>query len=216
MSYMAELSTYSRFHTREEAEEFALRLEESGIHSKVEWEKNILDKIYVGETLDPLIAVKIAPQDFQRANLVQESIVANDLEEINPDYYLFSFTDTELIEVIRNETEWNSFDRALAKKILTDRKVSFDLHAITPRKLSYTPARIELVWLIVEYLLSIYMPVAGIIIGLATLYAYKTLPDGEKVKMYDKYTRDHAKAIFAIGCVRCLLIFVSPWFILPF
>jgi hypothetical protein len=212
---MNELATYSRFHTTEEAEEFAAALADAGISAKIEWEKNILDKVYIGETLDPLFAVRIAPHDFEKANQLQRAEERINVSAIDPEYYLFSFTNEELLDVVRNKGEWNSFDQTLAKQLLDDRKVFVD-HNVINKKVEYTPSRVSATVLVLEYLLSIYFPFAGILIGLATLYAFKVLSTGEKVNMYDDSTRMHAKLILAIGIVRVFLIFISIAFIYPF
>jgi hypothetical protein len=48
------------------------------------------------------------------------------LQEVDQDYYLLTFTDTELLEILAKPDEWGHFDCVLAKKPLTDRG-----HAIT-------------------------------------------------------------------------------------
>ena len=201
---MIELLTYSKFDSKEEAEKFATTLRQAGISAEVEPEKNILDKIIVGEALDPLFTVKIASQDFKKAKSIEDAVAETQLENINPDYYLFSFSDKELIQVVTNRDEWNSFDFALAKKLLQQRNVIY-VPDLTKKQIEYKPLRIELIWLIVEYLITIYFTVAGVVIGLATFYSYKTLPHGEKVKMYDSFTRNHAKVITVIGILRIIL-----------
>jgi hypothetical protein len=202
---MTDFSTYSRFQTKEEAEKFAAALQQAGISSKVEAEKNILDKILVGETLDLLFAVKMASQDFEKAKTVEESIAEKELENINADYYLFSFSNAELIDVVTNKDEWNGFDIALAKKLLLERQVAYNADATKAKKITYKPLRLEPIWLFVEYLLTVYFTMAGIVIGVSTFYAYKTLTTGERVRMYDDYTRNHAKLITIIGVFRIIL-----------
>jgi hypothetical protein len=202
---MTELSTYTRFQTKEEAEKFADALQHAGISSKVEVEKNILDKILVGETLDLLFAVKMASQDFEKAKTVEESIAEKELENINADYYLFSFSNAELIDVVTNKDEWNGFDIALAKKLLRENKVVYNAVDAVTKKPTYKPLRVEPIWIFVEYLLTVYFTMAGIVIGVSTFYAYKTLSNGERIGIYDDYTRNHAKLITVIGIIRIIL-----------
>ena len=56
---MPEFLTYSKFYTNEDAEYFTEILNKAGIEFKIEHEREVLDKIYVGETSDPMFLVKI-------------------------------------------------------------------------------------------------------------------------------------------------------------
>ena len=49
---MAEFLTYSKFYTNEDAEAFAELLNNAGIETKIEHERNSLDTIYLGENPD--------------------------------------------------------------------------------------------------------------------------------------------------------------------
>ncbi len=50
--------------------------------------------------------------------------------EIGKDYYLYSFTDDELMEVITKADEWSPFDVVLARKILAEKGKSISDEAI--------------------------------------------------------------------------------------
>jgi len=201
---MPEHITYSRFHTATEAKNFAEKLQQAGIEFTLEEEKNLLDNVYIGQNFDALFVVKIAPHDFEKADTVLSADPAL-LEDVTPDYYLFSFSAAELTEVIRNKEEWNYFDRALAGKIMREKFPEVNVSFITPRPGNHTPARLDTFWLVMEYLMAIYFIFAGVVIGLATFYAYKTLSDGRRVKMYDRITRYHALAIFSVSVVRTIV-----------
>ena len=204
---MSQFLTHSKFHSQEEANEFISLLQNANIDFEMEREKNVLDKIYIGESLDPMFAVKIAENNFAEANSLLLANAQSQLNNINPDYYLFNFSNQELIDVVNSKNDWNIFDQALASKILSDRKIEIPTDAKqTIVNNVYTPIEIDAVWLILEYLLSIVVPFAGAIIGLATIFAYKTLGDGRKVKIYNETTRTHGKIIFAIGIVWLLMI----------
>lgn len=53
-------------------------------------------------------------------NLIQVDILSH-IEVVDKDYYLFSFTEIELEDLIQKKNEWSKFDFLLAKKILNDR-----------------------------------------------------------------------------------------------
>jgi len=208
---MAELLTYSSFHSMPEAQELIDLLENSKISFQLVHEKGLLDKIYIGESIDPMISVKIPEDRFEDVNALLLSKAKSQLTDINPDYYLFSFSNQELIAVTNNRDEWNHFDQALALKILSDRKIDIPTNTeIGTDAYSYTPLHIEKGWLIPEYIIAVLIPYAGIVTGLATLYAYKTLKSGEKVKMYDAASRQHAKIILALGVLPTVYYYLGP------
>lgn len=204
---MAEFATYSRFHSREEADDILQLLENEGISYKLEVERDVLDKVYIGDSLDPMIAVKIQPDEFERVNALIEKDVKAEIEETDPDYYLFHFSDEELIDVIRKPGEWNQFDQTLAKKILSERGTGIPVINIPKPEEEYKPIRLAPIWIGMEVLISIFFSFAGIIIGLATIAATKTLRNGKKVKIYDQVTHANARLIIIIGIIRTLYYF---------
>ena len=210
---MSELLTFSRFHSQQEAQELISLLENRGIEFKIDFEKDLLDKIYTGESQDPMIAVKIPEERFEELNTILLSQAQTQLTDIDPNYYLFSFSDSELIEVLNNRNDWNHLDQALAHQLLSERKIAIpDLSKKSKDTKSYVPLHLESSWIIAQYLLTLLLPYVGIIIGLATLFAYKTLSSGKKMKMYNEPTRNHAKIMLALGIIRTLYFFFGAWF----
>jgi hypothetical protein len=65
---MADLLTYAKFHSREDARPLAELLQDASIPFTIEVERNQLDNIYIGETLDAMVALKIPGPYFQKAN----------------------------------------------------------------------------------------------------------------------------------------------------
>jgi hypothetical protein len=209
------LATYSKFHSKEEAEAFTDRLLQAGIYHELEVERDVLDKVYTGASLDPMIAVKVPVSDFNRVNTLVENDVELNLEHIDPAYYLFQFTNDELVDVVKEPEEWNAFDRALAKKILEDRNVDPGSILVKELPVHYEPVRISIPLLIMEYLVAIFFAFSGIVIGFATLFATKTLRDGSQVMIYDQQTRNHAKVLVVIGMLRTAITFYTPYGWLP-
>jgi hypothetical protein len=206
---MSDFVTYLRFHTPEEAGPILHLLDDWGIEYKVESEKNVLDNIYLGDSLDPLITLKIPSSAFEKVNGILEKSADTDKSRLNPDYYLLRFSNEELIDVVHHPGEWNYFDTALAKKLLAERNIPVPSADILSSRDHYTPLRLAPVWIVMEVLLSIFFSYAGIIIGVATLVATKTLPSGEKVYIYDEVTRRNAKIIIVIGIIVTAYYFYS-------
>ena len=88
---------------------------------------------------------------------------------------------------------------------MSERKIEIPQHTETKPVTNFKPLRLEMPWLITEYLLSIVFGFIGIIIGVVTLSAYRALPDGKKVKMYDNFTINNAKVILIIGIIRTVI-----------
>jgi hypothetical protein len=122
---MSQFLTFSKFQSNQEAQDLINLLQHSNVEFKIEAEKNPLDEIYTGQSLDPLVVVKISQDRFAEVNTLLLKQAEMQLNDIDPDYYLFQFTDQELIDVISNSNEWNHFDQALAQKILNDREWKF-------------------------------------------------------------------------------------------
>jgi hypothetical protein len=202
---MPELLTYSKFYTKEDAEHFGELMDKAGIEYLIEHERDVLDKIYIGETLDPLFAVKIPEDSFATADKILKTDAESQVNNVGDDYYLFSFTNEELIDVVNDKNGWNQFDQVLARKILSERKIEIPKPAETKPEAEFKPLRLEMPWLITEYLLSIVFGFIGIIIGVVTLSAYRTLSNGKKVKMYDRFTINNGKIILVIGIIRSVI-----------
>lgn len=202
---MSQFLTYSKFHTRQEAAELTQLLDNAGIPFQVDLDTTLLDKIYIGENLDPSVAVRIPSNQFEAVNTLLKAEAETQIQHAHPDHYLFDFSDQELIEVVQQPTEWNHFDLALATKILTDRNVRVPSMPVQDMKAPAAyPLRLELQWIIMGYVLSLIFAWAGIIAGMITIIASRALPTGEKVKMYDAYTHNHATIMIVIGVLRTL------------
>lgn len=196
---MPELLTYAKFHTNDELATVTTILDKASIAYTVEKEKNLLDKIYVGESYDPMIALKIANTDFITVNTLMVNSVEIDIDSINKDYYLLHFSIAELREVLEHPYDWNYFDQAFAKYLLAQQQMAAPVGAT---EIDYEPIDLGIQWFILEYLLSIVMVYAGIVIGGITLLAYKTLPNGKKVAIYNRQVRNHGKLMIVIGVLR--------------
>ena len=98
------------------ANELAELLNEHNIQYYIQEETSGFDPSFVMSNAPVDYAVKIKSEDFEQANLLQKESETKNIEGIDKDYYLFSFTDDELMEVITKADEWSAFDNVLAKK----------------------------------------------------------------------------------------------------
>ncbi len=56
------------------------------------------------------LEVHFFPFTFTRAHAVLEAFYEKQLQEVDPDYYLFAFTDAELLDILSKPDEWGHFD----------------------------------------------------------------------------------------------------------
>jgi len=155
-------------------------------------------------------AVKIKTTDFEKANQLLKDDENADVAEIATDYYLFAFTNDELMEVITKADEWSAFDFVLARKILGGRGVTLNDEAIAKAKNERIeslkkPAGSQNTWIILGYLFAFLGGVLGLFIGWHLSTAKKTLPDGERVYEYSEQDKKQGKRIFYISIVMTVI-----------
>ena len=183
-------------------------------------------KYYMEENLaviNPLLAynndtsieysVKIKAADFERVNKFLKDNEGENINAIDKGYYLFDFTDDELIDLLSKADEWSSFDVALAQKILTERGKSVDEETIS----SLNKKRLEELkktdppqtfWIFLGYLAGIAGGILGIFIGWHLASFKKTLPDGERIYGYNENDRRHGKRIFYLSIIVFAVYFI--------
>ena len=187
----------------QQAKELEALLSENKIENSLIENKSSLDASFSSALLNDF-EIKIKAEDFERAQLLVEEQAANMLNDIDKDYYLLSFTNEELYDIILKKDEWNEFDYLLARKLLTQRgKVVDDelLISIKNQRIKdlSKPEPHQKAWVFAGYLLAFLGGVIGVIIGYLLWRSQKTLPNGVKVYSYSKSERKHGLIIFSIG-----------------
>jgi hypothetical protein len=223
------LVTFHEFSDPDIAGEFAELLSSDGIDFLIEKPPGLLDNILIGTSSTPSIIIKLNPADFPKAHKVLENYYKKLVGLVNSGYYLFSFNNEELYEILARPDEWGPLDYQLAQKILTDRGKSIDNNALVrlaaERKIKLTePASAGISFYIIGYLFIAYgiysslypytkinflpylflTPFFSIVIGYFLFGSKKTLPDGERVFTYRKEDRSRGMIMMYIG----ILVFV--------
>lgn len=216
-----ELSTFQKFQDAGLAREFALRLEEAGIPCFLEDENKFFDVSFANNPLTKDINLKIRPADFVKARRTLEDFYAPRLDEVEPDYYLFSFTSKELEEIIAKPDEWGVLDYLLAQKLLNERGRDFTpekIEALKSERIQVLakPKTIHPLYLVLYYLLAVLVYFIGIFLGSWLLFAKTTLPNGEKVFSFTKGIRNHGLAMMIIGGIFLMLAVFSTKFLYGF
>ncbi|QEH41224.1 hypothetical protein [Chitinophaga sp. XS-30] len=213
---MKQLLTFKRFYTAEQAAEIISLLQQHNIPTQYEEEVLLMDKMYVGQNFDQRHLVKIPADYFSQADTLLKSQITVSPEDVEPDYYLLSFSIDELKEIIIKKDEWGDFDYALALKLLEKQGVSY-----SPEQLQHIgngrletlaqPQHLPAVWLITGYLspLLLFVPIPfsgtysfiGIFIGGFVCLTKKTLPDGSRTHAFSVKTRNQGKWMIISGIV---------------
>jgi hypothetical protein len=203
---------FQSFNDAELAQALADRLQKEGILFQVEDTSSPIDPVIIGSGLDSDIRIKLKQKDFQKAHEILEEQYSNQLDSIEKDYYLFDFTDQELIEILEKPDEWGYLDFKLAQKILKDRGVGMEVEKIELLKTERIkeiakPEEIGRSWIFLGYFLSIFFSPIGIFYGSTITTFKKTLPNGERVYVYGLNDRKHGRNILLIStCVTILWI----------
>ncbi|MET0393465.1 MAG: hypothetical protein ABW019_10010 [Chitinophagaceae bacterium] len=203
---MATFEVFKSFYSEEEAVALCALLSENGIDARIEKTAIIIDKRITGDGVDPDIHLKIAASDFNRANAIIDQHISNNLSQLEPDYYLFAFSDQELLGIIKKPDEWSNQDVIIAKKILAGRGTAVSdeeaerFRADRNRQLSQ-PEKGLRSWVLAGYFIAVFFSPVGIFFGAYMLNAKKIIPDGNKVFAYDQEIRNHCRIIMIISII---------------
>jgi hypothetical protein len=209
-----EFITYQKFNDPALAEELAGQLEQHGIEHYVEEESLVFNPSFVlNDQMGKDYAVKIKESDFEKVNQLLRDDESKDVTEIGKDYYLYSFTDDELMDVITKADEWSPFDFVLARKILAKRGKDLsdkDIETISAKRIEAlkVPEPPQTSWIVMGYVVAFMGGILGIFIGWHLMSHKKTLPDGERVYGYTENDRRQGKRIFCISII-VLAIYVG-------
>lgn len=122
---MSLYTTYEMFFSSDQAQPVLAVLKEHHIPHEFTAIKQVVDQVIAGGGPGYQFEVRIPAGQFVKANrLLRESIQVN-LGEVDPDYYLFSFQDFELIDILRKPDEWGLLDFVIARKILESRGITY-------------------------------------------------------------------------------------------
>jgi hypothetical protein len=198
--------TYQKFTNQSEAIALSDLLIKNNIDFQLEDTSASFDPTFTNSELSNEYRVKLKEQDFEKADKILIDISGQQLDTVDTNYYLFDFTDQELIEILVKSDEWGKFDYLLAQKILKGRgqEVSKELLETLRRQRIEELAKAEdsqRAWIIGGYVFSILGGLLGLFIGWHLLSHKKTLPNGERVYGYSIGDRKHGNRILILGIV---------------
>ena len=206
MSSSNEFTVFKRFKTKSEAEAFQLLLNEKGIASELVDNSYAVDLSFSGDTSNDETQVFIHQSDFEAAKEVVKQEALNTISNLPEDYYLFSFSNEELIDVVKKAHEWNELDVLLAQKLLEERGEHISEAQLAEWSKAHKESEekqlsVSVGWIIICYLSCLCGGIVGAFVGWHLWKTKKVLSNGEKRYTYDKSARHHGGTIFAIGVV---------------
>jgi hypothetical protein len=200
-----ELITYQKFDDPALANELVEVLKKHHIKYSVEEASQAFDPGFTYNPLAKEYSVKVSGDDFERVNQVlKEEEESANVDEVDKDYYLFTFTNDELMEVVTKADEWSPFDVVLSRKLLADRGIKInekELAEIEEKRItelkSVEPLKVG--WMIIGYIFALGGGVLGIFFGWYLTASKKTLPDGERIYAFTDNDRKHGRIMFFIS-----------------
>lgn len=204
-----ELITFRTFDDLALAQDIAATLKQNDIPYEL---KTFAPKIDIATMTSAAkrYAIMAFAEDFETINNTLEQAELTNIKSVDKDYYLFDFTDSELLEVLGKADEWSAFDVVLARKILADRGKGMNAERISSireeriKKLKQ-PEPSPTLWIFLGYVFALMGGIIGVFIG-RHLHAHKkTLPNGEMVFAYSERDRKHGRNMFYIATVLFVL-----------
>ena len=197
---------FRKYSSLQQAKEVSAILKENGI--EIHFTDNIpqVDSNVMGTSYSIEYEVKIKPSDFTKAEKILSENAEKQINQLEKDHYIFSFSDEELYEILLKPDEWNEMDYAMAKKILETKGKSIDesmLHALKKQRISdlAKPEENQQSWIYAGYFFAIIGGFLGIVIGYVLTTSKKTSPNGERVFSYSEKDRNSGKTILYLSLV---------------
>ncbi len=203
---------FKSFPDEDSALELQQTLKQHGIASGISNNLTALDEIYVRNTLNYRFFLHLKKPDLVNAQQIVTAQAEQIIKDLPDDYYLFTFEDDELMEILRKPDEWSDLDAQLAQNLLRKRGIGMDQEQVEEFHKSRMaelkkPDKRQIALIVVGYCLAITGPflalfptALGIFIGWHLFSHKKLIPTGEKVYAYIPEDRKQGRIIFILGC----------------
>jgi hypothetical protein len=205
-----EFLTYKRFSEQNRVEAITQILKENGIAVETTEDSASLDSLYGDKQFSRQFYIKIGENDFLKADAILAKVSEQELDTVDKDHYLYSFTDEELFDILSKPDEWNELDYQLSKKILKERgkEINNDIIELLRNqrvKELAKPEESQRVWIYAGYLFALLGGFLGIFVGWHLSSHKKTLPNGQRVFAYSLSDRKDGNRILIIGIVMFII-----------
>ncbi len=202
--------TFQKFNDKELALELAAFLKENTIEYLLEDTSTPFDATWANNEFEKEFRIKLKKEDFEKADSFLQNITLGQIETVDKDYYLFDFTDDELMEIITKRDEWSQFDFLLAQKLLKERGKEIKPEVVELLKSQRIaalgkPEESQKTWIYLGYGMAFLGGLLGLFTGWHLLTHKKILPNGDKVYAYSESDRKHGLRITVIGAIFFVL-----------
>ena len=202
---MEEFVAYRKFSLLPAAEDMIELLKKNNIPYEFEDNSPSADlSATYGSVPQSEFIVKIMKEDFSKTDTLLEKEALEIIPTLDKEYYLFSFTNDELYDVIENYDKWNTVDFILAQQILRERgevltdEVTIEKKERRIRDLAEPESAMQ-GWIFIGYISAVLGGVLGMFIGYHHWKFKKRLPNGERVFTYDEISREKGRILFYTG-----------------
>lgn len=207
---MSDFKTFMSLNDLAIADEMAVILETHKIPFKLQDTAKDFDASFANDPAKQSFLIMINPKDFERTSAILEQHTLLNLDEIDPQHPLFSFSTEELKDVVKNYDEWHPIDVKLAKYLLEKQHITVDATEIKAQQhlkelKTYEPEKSSTITLLLGYVFCMLGGMAGIGIALFMMNAKKTLPNGSKKFVYSNSDRKHGLFMLLLGGIVFIL-----------
>ncbi len=205
-----EFVTFEKFNTKDSAEKFAVLIKNKNIPYLIENNSLSFDPTFANNGFGVEYCLKIRQENFEEVNKILLQKSEEEIENVDKDYYLYSFSDEELIDVISKSDEWNKFDISLAKKILNEKRIDVSEEKINSIKEERIlelskPEKDQTGVILFGYFSAFLGGIWAFFIGWHLLTNKKTLPNGNRIYAYSNNDRKHGNRIFILGILFSII-----------
>jgi hypothetical protein len=213
---MSNYAAYEKFFSPEQAVPVLAILKEHDVPYEFLKIGKTIDTVIAGESLSYNYELKLAPKQFEYVNTLLLNEIQINLDDMAPDYYLFSFTDKELVEILMQPDEWGRQDYIIARLLLEERGVKYsdeDLAHLKNKRLEVLarPEKDGKNMVYTGYMLAFLGGFFGVLIGLLLWQSTKVLPNGKKVHTYDEKSRKNGRIIVIVALVVFSISLALRW-----
>lgn len=232
------MQPYRTFKEPNEADNLANWLADQGIDVVTREVQPIQNAVFLGTGFTKDYQVQIPAEDFLSADTLLQNYYRQQIHLLAADYYLFSFTDQELHDVISSPDKWGDLDYVLAQDLLKKRGLEIPEQQVSQLKaqrirelavpersgaslimLSYSVFGTSILYTfyigLFQTLLLAGSGLFAMFIGWHLANDKKGLPDGSVVNTYRHKDRLHGRWIWYAGIVWlvafCLLTFYNGY-----
>ncbi len=205
---------FRKFIYKEDALELIKILTDNEIDYQLEENPIGIDSSFGADVNNNEFILKIDKDLFEKVEELEEELMRENLNNVDENYYLYEFSDEELIEIVLKKEEWNKFDYLLAQKILKDKgkEINSDLlNVIEKQKIEELTREEKLpkMWIYFGYFFAVIGGFLGVLIGYYIMTYKRTLSNGESVYLYKKEDRKQGQNILI-----CSIIGIAFWLII--